>query len=278
MAKAGSSGGISVTPVLALLISGIKTEATIGTLQDNAILQAAGDAEVSAQSAMLREMTANAAAAGGNVGVGGSFALSVVNDSARAHLRNSVDAGNVRVNAVSRTSMKSTSRAGSNGAASNASSGSTSPAHEGAADGEGDSKGSTEKSEADKQADKAISGGIKMAGTTGSGNLGTANLTSQVSGRQQAQTSEGNIQVAAAFVLNIQKNVSEAIIDGGIHVETPDSGKVSVNASNNTIAAIYGNASATKAKIGVGVAVAINVVTYDNLAQRLRRSLPDCHR
>ena len=266
-AKAGSSGGISVTPVLALLISGIKTEATIGTLQDNAILQAAGDAEVSAQSAMLREMTANAAAAGGNVGVGGSFALSVVNDSARAHLRNSVDAGNVRVNAVSRTSMKSTSRAGSNGAASNASSGSTSPAPEGAADGEGDSKGSTEKSEADKQADKAISGGIKMAGTTGSGNLGTANLTSQVSGRQQAQTSEGNIQVAAAFVLNIQKNVSEAIIDGGIHVETPDSGKVSVNASNNTIAAIYGNASATKAKIGVGVAVAINVVTYDNLAK-----------
>jgi len=253
--------------VLGLLISGVRTEATLNSLKNNALLNAAGDAVVSAQSAMLREMTANAAAAGGSVGLGGSFAISVVNDSARAHLRNSVKAGNVRVNAVGRSSMKSTSRAGANGAASNATSGSTSTPGTGSADGEGDSKGSTEKSEADKQADKAISSGISMAGATGSGNLNAGALSSQVSGRQLAQTSEGNTQVAAAFVLNIQKNISEATIDGSIDVETPNTGKVSVNASNNTIAAIYGNASATKAKIGVGVAVAINVVTYDNLAK-----------
>ena len=106
-----------------------------------------------------------------------------------------------------------------------------------------------------------------MAGSTGSGNLGSASLTKQTANRQQAQTSEGNVQVAAAFVLNIHQNVSEAVVDGNIHVQTPDSGKVTVNASNNTVAAIYGNASATNAKIGVGVAVAINVVTYENIAK-----------
>ena len=124
--------------------------------------------------------------------------------------------------------------------------------------GEGDSTKQQSKSEADKQADKAISNGIALAGNTGSGNLSAGALSSQVQNRQLAQTSEGNTQVAAAFVLNVQKNVSEAVIDGGVVINAGE--KVAVNSSNSTISAIYGNASATNSKIGVGVAVAINAL------------------
>ena len=282
-AKAGSAGGISVTPVLGLIVGGVLTEATLGKLPDTLDVQ--GDLEVSAQNAMFREMTANAAAAGGQVGMGGSFALSVLNDSAKASLRSSAKARNVKVRAVGRSTMKSTSRAGANGATStsestttstsgNSGSGSSGSGSEGSgsgdspSQGEGDSTASTSesKSEADKQADRAIKNGIGLAGSTGSGNLSEEALSTMVAGRQMAQTTEGSIQVAAAFVLNVHKNASVATIEDGVTIVTPDSGKVAVNTENNTISAIYANASATNSKIGVGVAVAINVVTYDNLA------------
>lgn len=113
-AKAGSAGGIAITPVLGLMIGGVLNEAIVGKLPG--VLKVQRDAVVDAQSAMVRQMTANAAAAGGSVGVGGSFAISVLNDSSNAQLRSSVKANNVRVRAVSRSTMKSTSRAGANGA------------------------------------------------------------------------------------------------------------------------------------------------------------------
>lgn len=108
-AKAGSSGGISISPVVALMISGAYTEARLGS---GAKLTAKGDVRVEAQSALVREMAANASAAGGRVGVGGSFNISILNDSAEAYVRCSLKSRNLTVNAVSRSTLKSTSRAG----------------------------------------------------------------------------------------------------------------------------------------------------------------------
>ncbi|MDP3446823.1 MAG: hypothetical protein Q8S22_02065, partial [Eubacteriales bacterium] len=263
-AEAGSSGGISITPVLALLISGAHVEATLGTSAQ--LLNATEDVSISAKSNCAREMAANASAAGGSVGVGASFSISVLNDSATAALRRSMHARTVKIIAVSRSSLKSTSRAGSQGASSKSSSSSTSTES---------TSSEGEEGEADQQADKGISGGANLAGKTGSSNVNSSAIGNLSTNRQTAQTSEGNVQVAAGFNLNIMANRAEAVISGGATVTaytptgTPEdvpAGLISVEAYSDTDAAIYANASATKAKIGVGVAVAINIVSYDTLA------------
>jgi len=263
-AQAGSAGGVSITPVLALLISGAHTEAALGTSAQ--LISVGGDLAISAQSANTREIAANASAAGGSVGVGASFAISVLNDSAKAALNRSARAKNVKITAVGRSSLKSTSRAGSQGASSRSSSTSSTSS---SADGE------AEEGEADKQADKGIGGGAKLAGKTGSSNVNSSSVNRLSSNRQTGQTSEGNVQVAAGFNLNIQSNTAEACIGGGVTVtafvpaDNPEgtlAGDITVAAYGDTDAAIYANASATKAKIGVGVAVAINIVDYETLA------------
>lgn len=267
-AKAGSSGGISISPVVALMISGAYTEARLGS---GAKLTAKGDVRVEAQSALVREMAANASAAGGRVGVGGSFNISILNDSAEAYVRRSLKSCNLTVNAVSRSTLKSTSRAGAKGASSGstaAGSGTGTTTSGGSGD---DADDGSSKGESDQQADHLIGGGGKLAGRTGSTNTSAAITNRMNSGRQGAQTSEGSIQIAAAFNLNIMKNRAEASIADGLWVRAEDDGSgqhgtISVTAANNTDATIRANASATNSKIGVGVAVAINIASYHNIA------------
>ncbi|MEN6340037.1 MAG: hypothetical protein ABFD03_07915, partial [Clostridiaceae bacterium] len=269
--SAGSKGGVSITPVLALLISGAHVEAALGS--SSHLLSASEDITISAKSANARETAANAAAAGGSVGVGASFVITVLNDSSNASLRRSLRARNVKLTATGRSSLKATSRAGSQGVSSR----SEESAASGTSTGTGSSSttSDSEGGEADKQADKGIGGGSKLAAQTGSTNVNSSAVNRLSANRQTAQTSEGNVQVAAAFVLNIQSNHTEASIAGGITVTafvpvgTPSgtqAGNITVEANSDTDAAIYANASATKAKIGVGVAIALNIVTYDTLA------------
>lgn len=88
-----------------------------------------------------------------------------------------------------------------------------------------------------------------------------SNLTEN---RQTSQTSEGNVQIAAAFNLNIMKNSSIAAIEGNIAVEAVN--ELEVSSIGQTTAEIYANASATQAKTGIGAAVALNIVSYINEA------------
>ena len=100
-------------------------------------------------------------------------------------------------------------------------------------------------------------------------------ISSLVANRQRAETSEGSVQVAATFTLNIQKNISKAMIADGIVVEAfrpgedaeEDDGSIIVESKNDTDGVITSNASATNSTTGVGVAVGINIVTYENMAQ-----------
>ncbi|HQQ41271.1 MAG TPA: hypothetical protein PLR57_07160, partial [Clostridia bacterium] len=165
--QAGSQGGISITPVLSLLISGARTEATLGT--SNQLLSASEDITLTAKNSTTRELGANAAAAGGKVGIGASFTISVLNDSTTAAVQRSARARNVRVSATGHSSLKSTSRAGSQGASSqNSSSGTTTTSS--TTDGTADSSSGEEGGESDKQADKSLGGGAKLAGASGSSN------------------------------------------------------------------------------------------------------------
>ncbi|NLI54632.1 MAG: hypothetical protein GX417_10000, partial [Clostridiales bacterium] len=265
-AKAGSAGGISATPVLAVHVSGADVQAYLGTPAsgNQTLLKIKNDALVSAESAVSRQIAANASAAGGNVGLGGSFAISVVNDSAIARINRSMQAKSVTVHAQSKSTMKSTSRAGANGSPPGGTSSTPSGGEAASGSGDGSSDGS---SDADLQADSALSSGKNLSGSVGSNNTNGSSVGGLTSNHQKSQTSEGSIQVAAGFALNIQSNRSEAYIGNETNVILITAEEaVVVEAFNRTDAQVVANASATKAKIGVGVAVSINIVTYTNHA------------
>ena len=83
--------------------------------------------------------------------------------------------------------------------------------------------------------------------------------------RSNATTDDGkNIQIAAGFNLNIQKNINESVIDGEVTVELDD--RLEITAYNDTDASVIANASAVSSQVGVGVAVAINIVDFVNRA------------
>lgn len=67
---------------------------------------------------------------------------------------------------------------------------------------------------ADKQADSAIAGGANLTSENGSNNVSAESVLGKSANRQQAETSEGGVSVAAGFALNIQDNAARAAVDG----------------------------------------------------------------
>ena len=96
--------------------------------------------------------------------------------------------------------------------------------------------------------------------------------------RTSSSTTEGTITVAAGLALNIQKIVTGAYVDDGLLIVA--TGEDTVN-DDDTItrdgivevqslalndSTVVANGSASQGKVGVGVAVAINIVNYTNEA------------
>ncbi len=272
-AAAGAAGGISATPVVATDISGVMVEAYLGKADETAIT--AGDITVTAQGTMERKLTADAAAAGTRVGAGAALAVSVFNDSATADVLRGVDAGgDVRVGADSVSRLDENVKASTSGALPANPTGSASTGTSTTQDRDGVLSGNTQPSgntvnsdvraEADKQADEALARGGKLAGEVNTKNVNTQNVTNAAASRQYAQTSEGSIQVAAALAVNILNNLSRAKVHDGNDILAL--GDIVVLARNDTDAVIAANASATDSLYGLGVAVAVNNVTHENIA------------
>lgn len=263
--NAGSAGGVSVSPALAVNVSGMRTEAYVGTAPAKADRQwqLSGDLTITSVSGIYREIAANAAAAGGSVGIGASPVITVYNDSSKASLRRSVKADNMRIHSESISKLKSVSRAGSSGAQSHGS-GHEKKTGSGDTSGDDSGEGASQRGESDRQADRTIGGAAGLAAGTGSTNIAPGMVSSLTANRQTAQTSEGNVQIAAAFNLNVMKNSSIAVIEGNIRVKTDN--ELEVSSVGQTEAKIYADGSAVQSKIGVGVAVALNLITYVNQA------------
>ena len=324
-ATAGASGGTSVVPVLALNISGVSVLADSGKLVDN-VLNLTGDALVKAANSMTRDITADAAAVGGGVGVGASFIIDILNDSANAKLGRSVKAGgNVTVSAESVSRLKATAKSGAQGSVSENADAQAAPEttannpddadplpagtnnttsttnatqtnnltgntdyYEGLDDlfGEGSTDNALDEDddaeslaplfregEADAFVDSNQASATALSGmvANNNGNVNATNTQNAFQNRQKAETSEGSVQVAATMVLNIQNNTALAQIDTVNFVEAGE--KISVTSRHDTDGVIMANASATKSTTGVGVAVAINTVSYSNVAQILTGSI-----
>ena len=261
-AKAGSSGGTSVSPVLSLTVSGGNTSAYLGKGDG---LKVKDDVNVSSMSDIARQIAANASAAGSGAGIGGSFVISVLNDSSRASVRRSIKANNIKVTNSSKNTVKAVSRASAAGASSRQPAVTGLPGSSGTTvTGDGSVPAG---SESDQQANQNILGAASLANGVGTTNVNGGIVNNMNTGRQTAQTSEGSIKVAAGFALNIMSHVAESYLDEDIMIEAAKA--VTVYSEALTSADVLANAAATQSEIGVGVAVAINIADYENTAKVL---------
>ncbi|MDD3402964.1 MAG: hypothetical protein PHQ72_06365 [Hespellia sp.] len=296
IAEAGAGSGKAVAPVIATAVSGYSAESLFGfgsSIQD----YYTGNVTVSAENQVIRKIKADAKAIGVSAGAGGSFAVVVVNDSSNASLKRNVNAVNIHVVAkgIDRVTIDSKASAtGANPATVTGQSGSQTPgtaaeiiskikdlinsgSSSGSTGGESSAGGSTaaqqnEKGEADKVADKNIGAAKDLSNNVNSKNINADKIDSLTKNRQQASTSEGNVQVAAAFAVNVMQHTVEALIADGLILTArkvtgeEESGALAIEAVSDTDGVIKADASATKSQTGIGVAAAVNIVNYKNRA------------
>ena len=268
--KAGSAGGTSVTPALSLGVTSSTVEAYLGSGNPITVM---GNAAIKADNSMVRTYTGDAQAAGSGVGFGGVFGIIVANDRTTSRLNRSIKSKNLSVTAKGVQQTTNTAKAGavgSGGSKSNQSGASSSSSSGGGSSGDSSSGDSSEgdssksESDSDAQADKAIAAGSSLGQLTGSTGLAGNSITEKTSNRQTAQTSEGSVSIAAAFGLTIAFNEVIAEICNGLAIETVEN--LQVIAYSDTDSKVFANASATKSAIGIGAAVALNIVEHDTTA------------
>ena len=244
-AKAGAKGGVSLTPAVAVDVTGTSAYAYLGKVSDNA-LKVKDKVKLSATEKASHAVSVDASAAGASVAVGGAYDVSVVGDNATAKLNQSIDAKELSVAAVTESAMEGNATAGASGGEK----------------AKGDKSGKSGKT--DKQVDGLLSGAAKLAGKNKSKSVSTEKVGAAATNRQKAQTSEGSVAGAAAVAVNIQTSESRAEVLNGVNITT--SGKTAVTAQNRTTSQVKANASTTKSDFGVGAGVAINIINLNNIA------------
>ena len=252
-AKAGAAGGTAVVPVAAVDAFASKAKAELGRLTgeglNNGALDVSGGVSVKAsgESAKVQynhEVNADASARGDSA-VGAAFIVTWLENDVKALLNQSLNAtGDVSLKTVAGDALKAVAKAAASGGEA----------------GEKDEKG---EGSADKQANKLLKGAGNLGGRYGDMDGGA--IADGANDRQKAETAEQTVTGAGAFVLNIMKNSALSEIANGVDVATE--GKLSVHAANRTDATVKADASATHSDVGVGIGVAINIVTMENIAR-----------
>ena len=254
-AEAGSSGGISLTPALGLSMINNTTMARLGT---GGTQVASGAIVVSAAQRSTITTDASGEAAGSKAAVGAALALALVDDRVMATSDRNIDAdGAVTFTAAGASLSTLTATASAVGAASEEDGGS----------GGGDVD-TTATSELTGASDKQKSAGVGDADQQAA----TETAANDEEGRS-ASTSEGKVSVAAAVGINVQTSSVTASIPDGIEVSA--GGILKLGAVNNTDGQITATGDAVgeadddgetppPSKVGIGAAVAVNVVKTRN--------------
>lgn len=260
-ATTGSAGNVGVSPAVVVDISGANAESYAYFMPATGTIDMSGDFELDAKNTAKRTVSADATTSA-STGVSGTLLVTVINDSANAKGKSDIKANNIKVNATSKSILaKARARASAAGAEKKS---------EGSGDDKNDSDG-----DGDKQADEAIDGAKNLSKKVDTKNINTDKITELTNDRQKGQTSEGSISVAAAFVVNITSNESVALFEAQA-INAPDMA-IEVKSVNNTSTYVFADASAVGSKgteidrLGVGAAVAINVVNIKNNASVITR-------
>ncbi len=250
-AKAGSAGGISITPALGLNLVSNTTTARLGS---GATLSA-GSVSLSAVQQSSVTTKASAKAAGESVAVGAALALALVNDAVSATTARSITTtGAVSFTAEGKSSGELSAEAGAAGA--------KAAKDDGSADGEKDVDGKVDDqltAAKTKQDDAKVGDADQKAKTDAdvTGDDGKA--------KRSAKTEEGKVSVAAAVAVNVTESTVTAVVPDGVAISA--GGSLTIASANTTGGKITADGSATKAEIAIGVAVAVNAVEKTNTAR-----------
>ncbi len=256
LAEAGSAGGISLTPVVALSLVNNTTSARLGS---GAVLDTSGAVSVAAAQDASTTTTAKADAAGATAAIGASLALALVDDRVLATTaRNVSSGGKVTFSALGASSSTLDAKASAAGAKE----GDDADAAPSSSGESVDKTTTTQLTSATDKQDKAKVGSSDQR-TASAGEAGNE------SGRS-AKTSEGKVSAAAAVAVNVQKSTVTAVVPDDVDINA--GGSLDIASANNTNGSATSDGSAVKgedggqSQVGIGVAVSVNVVKATNVA------------
>lgn len=253
-ANAGSAGGISITPALALSLINNTTTAQLGS---GPALVASGSVTLLAIQQSTTKTLSSGEAAGGTAAIGAALSLAIIDDIVIATTARNITAGGaVGFSAMGASFSELTAKASATGAAAD--------------------KGSEDSDEPDVNAQVTAKAG---AGTDKQKKAGVGSAKQQDASAAQkndeagrsAETSEGGVSVAAAIAINVQgANVTAGVPDG---VAITSGGALTITAVGNTDGKLDANGSAVggedteESKVGIGAAVAVNHISALTVAR-----------
>lgn len=259
-AEAGSAGGVSITPVVALSLVNNTTSARIGSLM--AGLDSSGAISVSATQNASVTTTASGEAAGGKAAIGAALALALIDDQVLATTARDLTttSGSVSFAASGVSSSTLEATASATGAAEG-------DDEDAAPDSDGESVDKSTNAQLTAGADKQQNAGVGDSSQRGS-------TQSQVNDQDKkdarsAKTSEGKVSVAAAVSVNVHDATVTAAVPDGVNITS--AGALNIDTTNNTNASATSDGSAVAgegeaSQVGIGVAVSVNVVNETNSA------------
>ncbi len=250
-ADQGSSGGVAVTPVVALSLIDDETQATIGALSGG--LTTSGDVSVTALQASTELTTAAGTAAGGKAAVGAALAIALIDDSVVATTSTSIGSGGSVGFSASGASLSvvSATASASGGNGTDSSGAST------------DSDGSVDDKIQKQSGAASTKESDAKVGTSGQ----QGDMTSDASSENgKGSTNEGAVAVAAAISVDVAQSNVQAYVPKAVSIAA--AGPLTVAAVNNTDGeasadgSAVGAASSTSSgsKVGIGAALAISLV------------------
>jgi filamentous hemagglutinin family protein len=234
-AEAGSPGGISIVPVLALSTTKDTTLASINAggalidVDDSVVVSASHTGAV----ATYAKGAADGLSGGGTASVGASVGLGIASETTTATIARDVAAGTDSDDMVTITSSSTSSFA--TGAIASA----------GGSSDEGD--GTT--------VDDQLAGVMDYRNSQSSDTATT----------ESAETSDGKVGVAAAIAYQGTTSISESSVADGVSITS--GGKLIVTSQKQTSSGSKANGAAAGTTAGVGAAVAVSTTTTSNIAR-----------
>ena len=253
-AEAGAAGDVAFSPSVAISIVDNETIGRLGT--NTTTLDASGLVNVAADHTSVVETTADAAAAGSDVGVGAAVGVAVTDDTAKATI-----AGNIT--AVGAVTAAATSD--------------VTGTVETKASAKGQSSGSSTK-DADAEANHSVNDNTHTGGQnvpTANSKVSSANSDSSTKAGDATQTSSGSsstssssVGIAAAVAVNVVDIENEASIVSGADVDAGGAVTVSAGAEVDATAKALGSATSLGGSEAnnIAAAVGLNVATVENRA------------
>lgn len=266
-AEAGSQGGVSITPSVAVSLANNSTTASLGTSASTLVLS--GDVLVQADQASTTTTMAKGSSQGTKAAIGAAVAVALVDD---------------QVSATTARSIDSSSASGPKGAVSFVAHGASASSASATASAVGgntdDTAGTTDATTGKKKEDASVDDkvgnqtafGKKAQTDSGIGDDAQKSSTASAdTDKPSASSSEGKISVAAAVSVNLQKSSAKASVPDAAHVGdmvVKAHGQVTLSASNNTDGAALtdGSAVGSTTSVGIGAGISVNLVKSANEA------------